>query len=1050
MIYLFMFFRSLFRFHPGISGRFLIAVLILFSPGIILYGSIDDVKSSFNINQGPVVSGTITDAETGDPIPGVNIIEKGTNNGTISDTEGKYRIELTEEDATLVYSFIGYLKQLIKYDGQSEINVELKVDAQSLDEVVVIGYGTQRAEDLTGSISVVSVEDMQQTKFPTIEKALQGRASGVYVSQTSGHPGSGVSVKIRGIGSINRSSEPLYIVDDVPTGGLNGIAPEDIESVQILKDASATAIFGARGANGVVIITTKRGRKNSGVKADFSAYTKTSDFPQYRRYDIMNADEYVSLTREAYSLTDPGNAPPIIASDSLRMAYGDVDTRWQDELLRTGFGQNYHAGLSGGNENSNFNVSGSYYSEDGVMINTNFERLNLRANSDFSILNDHLKIGESFLITQTKSHGSQGGQGNKWVQATLISPLMPVYEPLNLGGYAGPTDSINARNEQTNPIAEQMLRNQDSKDLRIITNLYGELEFLKVFKYKLNLGLIYGSGRSTTWIPEYELGDIGNRSNSVSELRENSRDYNQFLIENLLSYNQEFEEHDITFLAGHVFQRDYSNSFSAIGQEFRDPDHNTLAQAEIASSLGSYIGEHIIDSYLARLIYDYKGKYLFTSSIRRDGSSRFGPEGQRYGWFPSFSLGWKLNEDFLRDIEEINILKLRFSWGHTGNMNIGDYVYETYLLRPNASRYLFGMDETVYLGATDLRSTGNPMIQWEHSIMTNIGLDLSAFDNRLEFNAEYYIKNQDKMLTTIELPLVHGKDFDDPNSNPWYNLGDVQNKGFEFSVLHRNTFGPFTYSIGGNLTLINNKVVSLPNSVPIFTDFTITKEDHSIGSFYGYVADGILQSQEEVDNHAEQDAVPGDIRFRDLNNDGIISSLDRTIIGKPLPDYTYGINLELTYRGFDFALFLNGMQNLDVYNEHYSYIGLATDRESKDFNKLRSVMDYWTPEKNTNTQTRLSVKDVNYNARHSTWFVEDASFLRIHSMQLGYTVPSKLINKWGVENLRVYLNAQNLHVFTDYRGYDPEVGSSNVLSMGIDQGQYPIPRSFIFGIQLGL
>lgn len=1034
----------------GCKTKLILTGILLVSLGQLVRGGISIENSILDLYQQVTVTGRITDAETGDPMAGVNIFEKGTNNGTISDLEGKYSLAIEDQDATLVYSFIGYLRQEVKYAGQGEINIVLNFDTQSLDEVVVIGYGTQRAKDLTGSISVVSVEDMKQSNFPTIEKALQGRASGVYISQTSGDPGSAVSVKIRGIGSINRSSEPLFIVDDVPTGGLNGLTPEDIKSVQILKDASATAIFGARGANGVVIITTKRGKRNSGIHADFSAYTKISDFPRYRWYDVMDADEYVQLTGQAYDLTDPGNAPMIISSDSLRNAYGNVDTDWQDHLLRTGIGQNYYANITSGNENSNFSISGNYYSEEGVMVNTFYDRLNLRANSDFSLFNNRLNIGESFLIGQTKGSGSQGGQGNKWVMATLVSPLMPVYEPANLGGFAGPTDSINGRNEQTNPIAEQILRNQDTKDLRIISNIYSELKILKVLKYKLNLGLTYGNARSTTWIPEYELGDIGNRSNSVSELRENSRNYSQFLIENLLTYNQEIKDHDITLLAGHVFQRDYSNSFSAIGQEFRDENHNTLSQAEIASSLGSYIGEHIIDSYLARLIYDYKDKYLFTSSIRRDGSSRFGPEGQRYGWFPSFSIGWKLNEDFMNDMEEINMLKLRFSWGHTGNMNIGDYVFDTYLLRPDASRYLFGLDETLYLGATDLRSTGNPKIQWEHSIMTNFGLDLSAFSNRLEINVEYYIKNQDKMLTTIELPLVHGKDFDDPNSNPWYNLGDVQNRGFELNILHRNTVRRFNYNIGFNMTTIKNAVVSLPKSTPIFTDYTITMEDHAIGSFYGYVADGIFQSQEEVEKHAEQDAVPGDIRFRDLNHDGVINNLDRTIIGKPLPDFIYGINLDFSYRGFDFVVFLNGMQNLDVYNEHYSYIGLATDRESKDFNKLRSVMDYWTPENKTNDQTRLSVKDVNYNARHSSWFVEDASFLRIQSVQLGYSLSQNIVKRLKIKSARIYVNAQNLYVFTGYRGYDPEVGNSNVLTMGIDQGYYPIPRSFIFGIQLQL
>ena len=1032
--------------YPGIVIKLLFTASIILSFGY----SLDAKPLTKPLMQAITITGNVTDANTGEPVPGANIVEKGTTNGTISDVNGHYQLTVSGADVNLVFSFVGYLTQEIPVGGNTQINVALKTDARSLDEVVVIGYGTQRAKDLTGAISMVSVSDMKKTEFPSILRALQGQAPGVLVTQLSGDPGAEMSVKIRGIGSINRSSEPLYIIDGVPASGMNGISPEDIESMQILKDASSTAIYGARGANGVVIITTKRGKKNGGLKTQFSTYAKFSDFPKYRRYDIMNADEYVALTHEAYILTDPTKEPAIIASDSLRQAYGNTDTNWQDQLLRTGHGQNYYLGISGGNEHGNFSVSGNYYSEEGVMINTNFERLNLRANSDFSLWKDRLTIGESFLISRTRGHGSQGGQGNKWVTATYSSPLMPVYEPKNVGGFAGPTDSINGTNETTNPVAEQMLRNQDNQNLQAITDMYAELQIVKGLKYKLNLGLTYGNTRNSIWIPLYVLGDIGNRSNSVSEDRETSNDNKQWLIENLLTYTHSFGDHNFSLLAGQSRQYNNGNSFTAIGQNFRDPNHHTLSQAETASSLGSYEYETILDSYLGRLLYDYKGKYLLTASIRRDGSSRFGPEGQRYGNFPSFSVGWKLNEDFFRDVKQINLLKIRIGWGITGNQNIGDYAFDTYLLRPDASRYLFGTDETVYLGATDLRSTGNPRIQWEQCKMTNFGFDFSGFNNRLEINADYYIKNQDQMLTTIELPLMYGKDFDDPASNPWYNLGDVQNRGFEFGLMTRNNIGKFNYSFGVNLTTIKNIVKHLPNSTPIYTSYTITKEGHAIGSFYGFVADGIFQSQDEIDNHAEQtDAQPGDIRFRDLNNDGVINALDETIIGKPIPDFTYGININLGYSEFDINLFLNGMQNLDVYNEHYSYIGLATDRNSKDFNKLSSIASgYWSDTNPTNSETRLATNDPNQNSRHSTWFVENASFLRIQSVQLGYNLPEQITNRLNISHARIYLNGQNLHVFTKYRGYDPEIGNTDVLNMGIDAGFYPAPRSFLFGIQL--
>jgi len=1040
--------------HPGIPGRWRslvsIVVLLLLAGGMMMPAYAGEAYGREQVrNMQRVITGTVTSTD-GLPMPGVTVTVVGTSAGTITDEDGHYQIRNVETGDVLQFSFVGMKTQEYVVGDKDVIDVVMEEDYKEIEEVVVIGYGTQNADDLTGSVAVVQVDEMKKANFATIDRALQGRAAGVLVTQNSGAPGSGMTIKVRGIGSINSSTDPLYIVDDIPAGSLSGISPEDIESVQILKDASATAIYGARGANGVVIITTNRGANVKGVETTFSYYTKISEFPRYRWYDIMDADQYVETIGKAYELTEPGNAPLIITSDSLRATYGNVDTDWQDALLRRGFGQNYHLGFSGGNEVSNFSVSGNYYSEDGVMINTDYERLNMRVNSDFKLLDNRIRIGESMLLSRISDHGSAGGQGNRWVVATYSSPLMPIYEPKNIGGYAGPTDSINGRNEQTNPIAEQMLRNQDNTDLRMQTNLYGEVRIVKGLTYRINLGLTYGSSRTTTWLPEYELGNIGNRSNPVSEKRENTRDYQQVVVENLLSYHNEFGEHSLTVLAGQTRQRDFSDAYGAIGREFRDPNINALSQAEIAASLNSYIVENKIDSYLARVIYDYKGRYLFTASIRRDGSSRFGPEGDRYGNFPSFSVGWKLNEDLLQTVDEINVLKLRFGWGHTGNMNIGNYVYDTYLLRPDASRYLFGYDEILNLGVTDLRSTGNPEIRWEHAITTNIGVDLRAFQNKIEFTGEYYIKNQDQMLTTIELSMLHGKDWDDPASNPWFNLGAVQNKGFEFNLLYRNRLGNLNYNISGNLTTINNTVLELPNSTPIYTDYTITTEGHTIGSFFGYIADGIYQTPEEVALSPTDDAVPGDIKFKDANHDGRVTTADRVIIGKPVPDFTYGINIGMNYRGFDFNLFLNGMQGLDVFNQHYAFIGLGTDRNSKDLNKLTSVMDYWTSENHSTTQTRLSVSDPHYNARPSSWLVEDASFLRIQSVQFGYTLPTSFTDRLNIRGARFYINSQNLHVFTKYRGYDPEVSSSNVLLSGIDNGSYPIPRSFLLGVQIEL
>ncbi|MCK5135457.1 MAG: TonB-dependent receptor [Bacteroidales bacterium] len=1003
------------------------------------------------------VSGNVTDAGTGEALIGATIQLKGTAQGTITDVDGNYTIQINNREDVLIYSYIGYDTKEEIAGERSRIDVSMALDATQLDEIVVIGYGTQKKDDLTGSIAVVSGEDLNRTNSPTIERALQGKAAGVLVTRTSGHPGSGVSVKVRGIGSINRSSEPLYILDGVPVGDMSGISPEDIESVQVLKDASATAIYGARGANGVVLIKTKRGEGNDKMTVDFSSYLIVSQFPESRWYDVMDANEYAAFTSAAHDSTNPDNKPFIIESDSLRNAYGNTNTDWQDELLRRAFGQNHFLRVSNGNDKYNVSVSGNYYNEEGVMINTDYERFNLRVNSDFKLFNGIVKIGESLLVGNTneissdqKEHESSGVQGNRWAVATLASPLMPLYEPGNIGGYAGPTDSINGHNEYTNPVAEQALRNRNVRSSRILGNYFAEVRPFKGFTYKLNIGHEVSNGRQSIWVPEYELGNIGNRSKPFSDLTERSSSFNRILIENLFNYNARIRNHFISVVAGHTTQHDTYDQFSATGQNFRDTEHNVLSQAEIRANMSGSVNEHKIESYLARLIYDYRGKYLLTASIRRDGSSRFGKEGERYGNFPSFSVGWKLNEDLLRSVDEIGLLKLRFGWGHTGNMNIGNYAYESTLLRPDASRYLFGVDETLHLGVTDLNSTGNPVIKWEHAIMTNFGFDLHAFRNKVAFTAEYYIKNQEDMLVQIEIPLYYGKNFDDPNSNVWVNLGKVQNRGVELNLTFRNKTGNLSYDLSGNFTTIKNSVLELPEGVPIYDAYTITTEGHSIGSFYGYIAEGIFQSEEEIELHASQSASPGDIKFRDLNNDGTINDLDRTIIGKPLPDFTYGFNIDLAFKGLDIGLFLYGMHNLDVYNQHRTFIGTATDKYSKDFNKLREVQNYWTPENHSTTMTRISTKDPNRNTRMSSWFVENASFLRVQSLQVGYSFPVLFLEKAMISKLRIYVNASNLYVFSKYSGYDPEVGSTDVLQMGVDEGNYPIPRTISFGIQLGL
>ncbi len=989
--------------------------------------------------QGRIITGKVTDGTNGQPLAGGTVFIKGTTIGTATAPDGSYQVTIRSNNDTLVFSFVGLMTREVPVGDKTVINITLNPKNTELNDVVVIGYGTQKKSDLTGSVAVVSSREISKTNAPTLDRALQGKAAGVVVTNTSGMPGSGVSIKIRGIGSINKSSEPLYVVDGIPVANLNSLDPSTIQSIQVLKDASGSAIYGSRAANGVILIETKRGEKGK-TKVHFSTREGVSQIP--RRLDVMNADEYAGLMKKAYALF-PGKELPAPYTDSVRAKNGNVNTDWQKEITQAAWNQNYDLAVYGGGDYSKFAVSGNYYSEKGILVNTGFQRFNIMANSDFTI-RKIIKIGETLTISRNHSnYPSHKTNGNPWVIATVASPLMPVYAPSDLGGYAGPTDTTTAVNERTNPLAEQMLNENKGTITRILSRIYAEVEVIKGLKYKIKFGFNYNNNQGFLWSPKYELGNLGLRSNPVSTLTQSSSQNKYFLLDNLLTYTHSFRNHNLTLLAGYSTEQTYYESFSATGVGFNYPELNVLSQALAPNQVSGFRGEHKLESFLGRVIYNYNEKYLLTASIRRDGSSNFGPN-NRYGYFPSFSLGWRIDKDFLQNVDQIQMLKLRLGWGATGNQNIGSFQYVELMDPPKNSWYAFGKDQQTYYGGMVLASQGNPDIKWESAKMTNIGIDLYAFNNRLQFTAEYYIKNQDNMLVRIPLSDVFGKL---PGvADPFVNLGKIQNRGLELNAIYKNEKGKFQYNVSANFSTLKNTVKYLPGD-DIYTPYTVTAVGHAIGSFYGYVAEGIFQSQEEVDNHAVQETgtAPGDIKFKDLNHDGVINSLDRTIIGKPFPDFDYGLGFNCSYLGFDFSIFFHGMQNLDVYNAHRATIGIATDAHAKDENKLRETMNYWSEEHPTNSMTRLSIVDENANSRISSWFLEDASFLRIQNIQLGYTLTDKTIK--FIDRIRFYISSNNLYTFTKYSGYDPEVGNTNVLYMGIDEGYYPAPRMYQFGIQ---
>lgn len=1006
-----------------------------------------------------VINGSVKDGKTNEPLIGATVQIKGLSSGTVTDFDGNYQISVQSDTETLIFGYVGFTPQEFVVGSQTQINVDLIEDVKELTEIVVVGYASTKKVDLTGSVSVVSSDDLAKTNASRVDKALQGKAAGVIISQTSGRPGQGMNVRIRGIGSINKDAQPLYIIDGLQGGGdlLNTINPSDIESVSVLKDASAAAIYGAQAANGVILIKTKRGGSGK-PSISFSAYKGVTVL--HKKFDVMNSDQYIKFLDSSYSqsakmqdyLGKNATATQIRDTwnnmaayrDTTRTKYGDISTDWQDEISRMGDVQNYDLSISGGTDKASYTVSGNYNKENGILIGNSFERFSIRAAGDFTV-NNWFKIGSSLSFSHLEDDYYEG---NMWVTSTITSPLMPIYESKNIGGYAGPTDTLTGtKNERTNPVAEIRLNQSNSITNRVLSSINSEIQFFKGFKYRMDFSMDYNLSSGQTWSPKYELGSLGNRSNPKSNLRRSHGDNRKFILTNTLNYNTSLGGFNGGLMAGHEINMGFYDSFSASGNDFLNPKYNVLSQAQMPTAVDGYRGESRIESLFGRFNLDFRSKYLITATLRRDGSSNFGPE-NRYGVFPSFSAAWKFNEDFLKGVKQIDMLKFRFGYGETGNQDIGSFNYLDTMDPPKNSQYVFGVNQDPYYGGMVLASAfANKKIKWEASRMYNFGLDVYGFGNRIEFTAEYYIRKQDELLVKIPLSTIYGRL--DGIGDPWVNLGEITNRGFDFNLIYRKREGVFNYTISGNLQTISNNVDYLPGDA-VYAGQTVTDVGHTIGSFYGYVAEGIFQSWDEVNASAYQEVAtaPGDIKFSDLNKDGKITADDQTIIGKNLPDLTYSLDLSANWKGFDFSVFFYGVEGSDVYNQHRATIGVATDADNKDNNKLVDVMNFWTEENHSTTMTRANIEDPNHNDRTSSWFLEDASYLRLKNMQIGYSFPSNWLTKVNLTTLRVYVSASNLKTWTKYSGYDPEVSSTNPLASGIDAGSYPVPKTYLVGLQL--
>jgi len=995
------------------------------------------------------ITGVVKDTG-GQPMSGVTVVVRGTSAGTLTGLDGKYSLPLPAGATTLRFSFIGFTNLEVAISGRSVIDAVLQQTISEITEVVVVGYGTQKRATVTGAISSVTSDKITALPSSGLDQALQGRAAGVTVI-SNGAPGFESTIRVRGISTVN-DANPLFVVDGVVSTSISNISPSDIESIEVLKDASTAAIYGSLGSNGVIMVTTKKGKAGN-VVVNLDSYYGV----QYSnaRYNLMNSDQYEQYATGGAFTTPAVYSNPIYAD---RINAGNTD--WQNEIYQKGPMQNYDLSVSGGNENSTFRLSTGYLNQQGIVIRTGLERYNFRVNSDFK--KGILKVGENLSLSFSNQAPLADDGGRSLLEhAIKMAPYLPVHNADNLGGFQGPTSAIDGQDAE-NPVRIMELNSRKQSTLDILGNLYGELELIKGLKFKTNLGLQNVRITNNQFYPSFNDDNLGGNTHqsTFANIVKNQAAYNSFLFTNNLTYA-------LTLAEKHNFELLALAEYSAVQSTYENANsHNTITDkveqlSNTDASISSGLIEYYRISYLGRLNYNYDGKYLFSASMRKDASSRFGQD-KRWGTFPSVSLGWNVaKEAFLRDVASLSNLKLRASWGKAGNDKITDYAYSSSL----TSNMYYVIDNAAVVGTTPAGAS-NPDLKWEETTMTNIGLDLGLFKNKFTLSAEYYMNKSDDLLMQVPLPLSTG-DFTGTISK---NAGSMTTKGFEMQLGYNDFEGDFQWSANLNLGTFKNEVKSLGGSTYI-SGFSFEGEDLNrcqVGQpafyFYGWKFDGIFQTDAEAASYmggtekALNSATAGDFRIKDTNGDGKITAADRTNIGNPFPKMTVGLDLNASYKGFDLNLFISGVYGNKLYNTNlFDLVGM--DRL---FNADVRVLDRWSPTNPSNTIPRAGT--VASNVQASDRFVEDGAYTKLKNITLGYTLPKTLLgNKFT--KLRIYVSAQNMICITKYSGLDPEVGrytssgtslgfigapqtTSQNYANGIDVGNYPIPKSIIGGIQV--
>ncbi|MEJ0102672.1 MAG: TonB-dependent receptor [Bacteroidota bacterium] len=991
-----------------------------------------------------------------EPLQGVSVSVKGTTRGTTTNANGIFSID-AEAGETLDFSMVGFTPYSIKIGNETDLSVLLRPDISNLGELVVIGYGTQKRTSVTGAVSTVNSKTLNELPVVSIQQALQGRVAGLQVTN-NGSPGTQPIVRIRGISSISYASDPLYVLDGFPTGDLSTIDTRDIESVDVLKDASAAAIYGSRATNGVIMITTKKGRRDGKVRVSLDSYYGSQVVTE--RLDLLNTEQFKQYAIAYRGSQVPRLLPPDIDEPIYQGAtqtYGQTNTDWQDAYFKTGAMTQHNIGLSGGNDVSRFYASAGYMDQKGTAPSVGYRRYNFRINSDH-IISKVFTFGENLYVAygdQAYDNNETGSRTNL-VNVIRMMPHMPVYDPTSVGGYRGVSATLDG-GDPTNPVEDAALKNPGNrKTVKILGTAFLEVSFTKWLKFRSTFGIDYANGLDYRFSPIFnDNGAIAGSSATQATITNNRNISTVQLYTQQLSFDKTFGDHHINAIAVYEYQGQKTQQENGSGNQASN-DLRTLNNATNVS-VQTLIGENSLISYLGRVNYDFRGKYLLSGAIRRDGLSVWAP-GKKWATFPSASIGWRIDqEDFMKSQTNISELKLRAGYGITGlnGLVLGN---TPWLVSVSSNSAYYPFDNSINSGpASSIQRLGNTDLEWEKTKQINIGLDLGLFKNKITVSAEYFQRKTENLILSVPLPPSMGY----ITSTVSQNVASMQNNGFEFQLGYNDREGDFRWNASANLSAIKNKVLTLAPGVTNIeaggdADFgsyniTNTAMGQPIQAFYGWVVEGIFQDATAVSNHATQTAgtAPGDLMFKDLNKDGVIDNNDRQFLGSFIPKLTYALSLGANYKNFDASVFFQGVQGNKVFNA----TRVITEGMVRFFNAGTQVLNAWTP---TNTKTdipRAISSDPNQNARPSTRFLEDGSFLRLKNVMLGYSIPERSLQslvKGVVKSFRIYVSAQNLLTFTKYTGYDPEVGNrtpNSSLTNGIDFAVYPQPKSFQVGLQ---